>query len=81
MIVVEELCLEQDMMIKEQKTKLDQVLEETSLLKDQLSSGAEGEMKSKISELIEKQKSLLGKLSKANQKEISSIVMEINLGL
>ena len=68
-------------MLKEQKLKMDEVLEENNLLKEQMSSGAEGEMKSKISELIDKQKHLISKLSKANQKEINSYVMEIQLGL
>ena len=60
---------------------MDQILEENNVLKEQLTSGTEGEMKSKITELIEKQKQLISKLSKANQKEINSYVMEIQLGL
>jgi len=43
-------------MLKEQKQKMDQILEENNVLKEQLTSGTEGEMKSKITELIEKQK-------------------------
>lgn len=81
MQVLEELCLEQDNMLKEQKQKVEQIMQENNILKEQLTSGSEGEMKLKITELFDKQKQLIAKLSKANQKEINSYVMEITLGL